>query len=192
MNKKKRKELILKIQEIAEKNGATKLAIIDPSLIGEGFVKQWVRMKCQFGCGCYGLHFSCPPYTGSLKDTKRLLRGYRVGLLIEFGGLTDRTKQQPIRELMAELEKMAFLGGLEKAFALAGGPCRKCETCIAASASADGMSVKGKCAHPELMRPSMESLGINVFGLVHLLGWVICTIAKEEDPFNSYGLLLLD
>jgi predicted metal-binding protein len=181
-------QTILSVKEKATKNKATKMTTIDPSIIP---VRQWVRNKCQFGCACFGKNFSCPPYVPSIKETQTMLKEYRVGLLIEFVA-TNSIRQQELKEVMWELEREAFLAGLVKAFSFSGGPCRRCTTCMASECIGMTIGAKGKCRYPELLRPSMESAGIDVFGLVEKLGWEIKTIEKKEQPFQSYGLLLLE
>ena len=38
--------------------GFAKAAIIDPATVVTG---NWVRLKCQYGCGGYGACLTCPP-----------------------------------------------------------------------------------------------------------------------------------
>ena len=42
------------------KPGAKEAKIIRP---GEVETAVWVRLKCQYGCDCYGQCLVCPPYT---------------------------------------------------------------------------------------------------------------------------------
>jgi predicted metal-binding protein len=48
------------IDEIFKTKGYNDYKWIDPKKI---IVSQWVRMKCQFGCGEYGHGAACPPNT---------------------------------------------------------------------------------------------------------------------------------
>jgi predicted metal-binding protein len=36
-------------------------------------VAEWVRLKCQFGCDGYGQSLTCPPYSPTPEETRRVL-----------------------------------------------------------------------------------------------------------------------
>ena len=46
--------------KLAKSKGVDKVKIIDPKTVVTG---NWVRLKCQFGCGGYGERLTCPPYS---------------------------------------------------------------------------------------------------------------------------------
>src|SRR5512147_256757 len=44
----------------------------------------WVRLKCQFGCDGYGQCLTCPPYSPTPEEMRKVLDGYKRALLIHF------------------------------------------------------------------------------------------------------------
>lgn len=91
----------------------------------------WPSMKCLFGCGRHGKHFTCPPFAPTPEETRTMLASYREAILVEFSDLTDFADQNIPRQAILDLERAAFLKGCYQALAFAGGPCRLCERCKA-------------------------------------------------------------
>ena len=118
------------LMKSAKEKGASSAKLIPAKDI---FVEDYVRLKCKFGCIWFGKRFTCPPYSPTPNETRKILRSYSKALLIEFTGLRDREGQSEVNEIMYELEREAFLNGLHKTFAYVAGPCRVCETCPAES-----------------------------------------------------------
>jgi len=146
---------------------------IDPRKV---VTAEWVRMKCQYGCGGFGEHLTCPPYSPTPERTRRMLDEYSVALLIHWGdGHSDR-------KTLAAIEREAFLAGYYKAFILAGGPCHLCREC----------NVKGTCRHPYESRPAMEACGIDVYQTARDAGFPIEVVTCHEDKPNFYTLLLIE
>jgi predicted metal-binding protein len=50
----------------------------------EIIVKDWVRLKCKYGCGGYGERLTCPPYSPTPEETRRIISGYERALLMCF------------------------------------------------------------------------------------------------------------
>jgi hypothetical protein len=98
--------------------GAARAKLISASRVTVG---EWVRWKCQFGCGCYGTLLTCPPYSPAPEDTARMLRSYRRAILLEGGA-------RPVKQIVPDLEREVFLAGFHKAFGMACGPCRLCKS----------------------------------------------------------------
>jgi predicted metal-binding protein len=140
-------------------------------------VANWVRLKCQYGCGGWGKALTCPPYSPTPQQMVEILREYKSAILVHKKG-----SWSDIRENMAELERDAFLAGYYKAFSLPSGPCRLCEKCY----------VNAPCKHPREARPSMEACGIDVFGTARAAGMPIQVVMTRDDEPNFYGLLLLE
>ena len=60
----------MKLDTYAEKAkslGVSKAEIIDAKNV---VVENWVRLKCQYGCGGYGECLTCPPYSPTPDYTK--------------------------------------------------------------------------------------------------------------------------
>ncbi len=86
--------------ERAKKLGAKAAKVIIPTDVVTG---DWVRWKCQFRCaGYYGTSLVCPPYTPTPEETRKMLDGYRVGILFE----CDRGQA---KKIAAALEREIFL-----------------------------------------------------------------------------------
>lgn len=47
-------------------------------------VAEWVRWKCRYGCKAYGKHLTCPPYTPTPDETRKLINGYEKAVIEEF------------------------------------------------------------------------------------------------------------
>ena len=159
---------------------ATALGAVDAKLISPSTVitAAWVRLKCQYGCGGYGLRLTCPPYSPTPETTRRMLDEYRLALLVHS---TDRTYGAPIKEIVATLEREIFLSGYYKAFAFGSGPCHLCETCNLEH-----------CNHTSQARPSMEAAGIDVYATAHANGFPIEVVKDESCSQNYYGLVLIE
>jgi len=155
----------------AKKLGAKEAKVISPKTI---VVAEWVRMKCQFGCDGYGQSLTCPPYSPSPEETRRLISFYKSAILVHGGVYTD------IHALIPELEQEIFLDGYFKAFGLGAGPCQLCVKCAKF------------CRHPDKTRPSMEACGIDVYSTVRANGYPIKVLKDGNCKGNYYGLVLIE
>lgn len=158
------------ICDLAIKLGARRARIIRSEDV---VVADWVRLKCMYGCGGYGERLTCPPYSPTPEETRRILRSYEYCILVEFPPEAD------IHRVMAMLEREAFLAGYYSAFAMAAGPCELCEECTLRN-----------CRYPEIARPSMEACGIDVYATVRKAGFDIRPLKSRMDIPKYFGLLL--
>jgi len=174
----KRNSQLEKIRREALRLGATKAKLVRPkSVVTAG----WVRLKCQYGCDGYGCCLTCPPYSPTPEETRRVLDGYRATLLVQ------AKKTRAVRAMMPKLERTAFLAGHYRAFALAAGPCRLCESCEPAErGERDG------CLHAEEARPAMEACGIDVFATARANGLPLEVVNDRNTEPVYYGLLLIE
>ena len=172
MRKAKSQDPIARLCDRAVKLGAVEAKPILPETV---VTAMWVRLKCQYGCGGYGGRLTCPPYSPTPAQTRELLDGYQRAILVRGSNRTD------IHEVVADLEREAFLAGFYKAFGLGSGPCRMCDECDLES-----------CAHPHRARPSMEACGIDVYATAHGNGYPIEVLTKRGCEGNYYGLLLVE
>jgi predicted metal-binding protein len=152
--------------------GAKKAKIISPADVE---TRDWVRWKCQFGCGGYGSSLMCPPHTPKPQETRRMLNGYKRAILFETGS-------KDTKEIAARMEREIFLSGFYPALGLGAGPCRLCRSC----------SFDGGCRHPDDARPSMEACGIDVFATARKHGFTINVVRSYKDPQHYFGLVLID
>jgi predicted metal-binding protein len=157
----------------------------------EVYVEQWVRYKCQYGCGGFARYFTCPPYAPTPDETRKMLEAYDQALLVEFSVISG-DKQPNVHEIMYELERQAFLNGFYKAFAFAAGPCRHCESCTAGEITNPNLFDKKMCKNHSKARPSMEACGIDVYKTARKAGYEIDVVRNVKDCFKRFGLLALE
>lgn len=183
-------------------------------------VSQWVRFKCMYGCKGYAKHLGCPPYTPSVEETRRMVSEYETGLLLRFDGVPGHPELKPeeipmdfhpfFRDLILwvngtvhYLEKMAFYDGFYKAFGMGAYPCIYCEHQHCVAEEEPGIvdiSTRRKCRHLDLVRPSMEGAGVDVFATAKNAGWELRTIPCRDMEYGkivhgnivSIGLVLLE
>ncbi len=155
----------------AVKLGAKEAKVIKPGSVVTG---QWVRMKCQYGCGGFGDRLTCPPYSPTPEETRRVLGCYKAALLVHGNAYED------IHSMIPTLEREIFLDGYFKAFGMGAGPCQLCKSC-------------GKfCRHPDKTRPSMEACGIDVYTTVRSNGYPIQVVKTQNCRGNYYGIVLIE
>jgi len=187
---------------------------------GDIVVSQWVRFKCRYGCKGYGKHLGCPPYAPSPDETRRMVNEYSIGLLLWFEGVPGHREFGPddipddfhpryadlirwVNGTVHELEKTAFYDGFYKAFGFGGYPCIWCEHQHCVAEESEGIvdeSLRRKCRHMDLVRPSMEAAGIDVFATARNIGWKLSTIPCKNREYgkilhsriNSVGLVLIE
>jgi len=135
---------------------------------------EWVRIKCQFGCGGYGQCLTCPPNSPTPAQTRAMLKFYKKALLVHGDEDTD------IRNIVVTLEREIFLDGYFKAFAMAAGPCLLCDKC------------PEFCRHADKSRPAMEACGIDVYTTVRNNGYPIKVLKTHNCEGNYYGLVLIE
>jgi predicted metal-binding protein len=157
---------------MAVRFGAAEARPIKPADVSVG---DWVRLKCQFGCGGYGKSLTCPPYTPTPDQMRKVLTNYSQAVLVRFA-----PPEQDTHKVMVKLERQAFLSGHYAAFALAAGPCEMCADCDLRS-----------CKHPREARPSMESCGIDVYATAHKAGMPLQVVRSKDETPRYYGLLLI-
>lgn len=157
---------------------ALKLGALDAKLIDakDIMVRDWVRLKCQYGCGSFGRVLTCPPYSPSPEQTRRILSGYSRAILMRLPDESIAT-----HDMMAKLEKRIFLAGYYAAFGLHAGPCERCKEC----------NLK-RCTHPRLARPTMEACGIDVYATVRKNGFSIAVRKTYREKPTYYGLVLIE
>jgi predicted metal-binding protein len=199
---------------LAESRGAVaaQIAASDVS------VRNWVRFKCRYGCKGYGKHLSCPPYAPSPQETTAMLSEYRSAILLRFDGDPAHPEIRP-EEIPADfhpwfrdlilwvnrtvhlVEKTAFYHGYYKAFGFGAYPCIYCSKCIPEECEGPvDESMRRHCRHMDLVRPSMEAAGMDVFETARHAGWDIAPIPCEDliygkiihGNIRSVGLVLIE
>ena len=117
---------------------------------------------------------TCPPYSPTPEQTKRMLAHYKYALLIHGDEHTD------ISRIVSALEKNIFLDGYYKAFAMGAGPCTLCAKCAKS------------CRYAERARPAMEACGIDVYSTVRANGFPLEVLKTKTCKENYYGVVLIE
>ncbi len=165
--------------KLALAGGADVAKVIPARLVRTG---EWVRLKCQFGCSGYNKRLCCPPYSPTPETTRKMLAEYRWAVIFAYKGNEDRAARRKMQRFLAGLERIAFLDGYYKAFALGAGPCRFCRVC----------DTTRRCRFPEYARPAMEAAGIDVYATCRNAG-IKLEVATDRNQIPRYvSLLLLD
>jgi len=123
---------------VKQKSGVRDACIISPSDVQTA---AWVRLKCQFGCDCYGQCLVCPPFTPTPQQMRQVLDAYSRAVLIHFEPDAD------VKAIVAELERTIFFARCLEGFR---SWCRSllflqalCRRRKAVSASGAGPSING-------------------------------------------------
>jgi predicted metal-binding protein len=181
-----------KIIAVAHALGNADAKLIQPSQVS---VREWVRLKCQYGCDLYAKKLTCPPFTPTIEETKRMLSEYHKILLLKFEQrpITEKDHDKFMEELnkredqasdkTLKIEKELMLKGYYKAFALEPGTCNKCNECG---------PQPGKCKFPSEARPTPESLAIDIFETVKNAGWQIEIKTAPNLKWTNYALILVE
>lgn len=159
--------------------GAEEAKIIATKNIVTG---NWVRIKCQYGCDCYGRRLTCPPFSPTPEYTQKMVAQYNNALILTYSARPgeERAKRRKMHKAVANLEKEIFLDGYYKAFAMVAGPCRFCVPC----------DVTKPCKFPEIARPAMEACGIDVYKTARNVG-IKLEVVKSTKDISKYCCLIL-
>ena len=160
-----------KYLDMAENLGVSDTRIISSDSV---ITAEWVRLKCQFGCGVYGQRLTCPPRSPSPETTKKMLADFSSGLLIHGDKYTG------ISKIVSKLEREIFLDGYHRAFGMGAGPCSLCDGC------------PEFCRYPSRARPAMEACGIDVFSTVRANGFSIDVVKTTNCRADYFGLVLIE
>lgn len=155
-------------------------------------VDERVRLKCYVPrCYNYGQCAYCPPHTPEPEFMRKAFSQFHWAVLfrndvVPIEDYADITRYQPHgvkhsrqgREIVAKIEAMAFADGYYLAVGFASGSCRDslCGSMLCQVLDS------GRCRFPLKARPSMEAVGIDVYGLVTKVGWEIYPIYNGVDP----------
>ncbi len=160
--------------------GAAKAKIIKAEDV---IVADWVRLKCQYGCGGYGKRLTCPPYSPTPSETRKAIAGYERAILMKFRSCEECGNKgaEDIHRVVAEIERELFLSGYYAALGMACGPCNLCSECNLE-----------ECQKPDLARPSMEACGIDVFATARKAGFKIEVLTRRDEIPTCFGLVLVE
>lgn len=172
--------------------GVTDAKVIPASMIE---VDERVRLKCYIPrCHNYGRCEYCPPNTPEPEFMRKAIARYKWALVFRksvdpVGDLADknnwfthtRNHYQMMTQIVANLELMAFADAYYLALGLSCGGCR---SILCGDLECPALDRGGLCPYPLKARPSIESMGIDVFGLVAKLGWDIFPIYLNVEVLS--------
>ncbi|MDP6783058.1 MAG: DUF2284 domain-containing protein [Dehalococcoidia bacterium] len=162
-------------------------------------VDERVRLKCFIPrCPRMGETPNCPPHTPEPDHVRKALDKYSWAVLLKTdiksvadymplrgASATHRKKALSYHaetgRIVTEIEDQAFRDGFYLALGLGGGSCKDhlCQGQVCQFLDS------GCCRFPLKARPSMEGLGIDVFGMVSRVGWSIYPVASHESEPDS-------
>jgi predicted metal-binding protein len=178
-----------KLSRLAQELGIETCLEFDAGLLAP---EQRIRDLCfENRCGNYGNNYMCPPHIGSVEEIKARLKEFRQGVLLQYSKTLDvtgdikglRQTKVDFHNKVLRLEECLRSRGLKQVWGMIGGNCALCETCKAETGD--------PCPHPDKARTSLESLAINVVGLLEKFNldcnfrrdritWTGCILFKEE------------
>lgn len=148
---------------------------------------RWVRHRCRYICLSPGDGATTCPNTPTADETSQLLDEYKVGLMVHREipapvpeDLTESWKS--FQDALVYAENESFKRGYGKAFAVGAGNCL----------FAHHDDSWRPCQYDGKRRPTLESVGVNLFDTLDLIGWDDLLIRDPDDPFHLFGLLLLE
>ena len=172
------------LDAIFRKKGYTDYKWIDPRKI---IVAQWVRLKCQFGCGEYGRGGACPPNTLPVTECERFFGEYRDAVVLHFEGIMDKPEDRhawsrKINAKLLKLEREVFLAGYERTFLLFMDSCCFCKECT---------GDRRTCNEPRMARPAPEAMAVDVYATVRQFGFPLDVRTAYDQKMDRYAFLMV-
>lgn len=155
-------------------------------------VDERVRLKCAVPlCPHYGKNIYCPPHGPDIESMRKAIDRYHWAILFAMDVIppdifSDRSKERKgakewarkCHEIAGRLETLAFGEGYYLALGFGQASCRMALCGLERCLVLEG----GSCPYPLKARPSMEGVGMDVYGLVTKMGWEIYPIYRSVDP----------
>jgi len=195
---------------------ALKMGAVDAKLItaDKVVVEDRIVLKCKVGCPDYGKTLSCPPYTPTAEEFRKIVSEYRYALFMKFKSKakadpkivkhlskaeTEPIIPQGIKDKIQEFwaawkeDKLKILSAvldLEKAAMSKGYPLAiglvsgYCQLCEKCTLD------RATCVYPTKLRYSEEAVGVNVQATAKNAG-IKAKFPFEKNPV-SFALLLID
>jgi predicted metal-binding protein len=178
-----------KLSRLAQELGIKTCLEFDAGLL---VPEQRIRDLCfENRCGNYGNNYMCPPHIGSVEEIKVRLKEFQQGILLQYSQALDvagdikglRQTKVDFHNKVLRLEECLRNRGLKHVWGMIGGNCALCEICKAETGD--------PCPYPDKARTSLESLAINVVGLLEKFSldrdfhpdritWTGCILFKKE------------
>lgn len=159
-------------KEVALLCGFSHVGALDPAGIE---LRTEVRDACaENKCGSYATNWACPPGCGTLEDCKRMIDGYKNGLIVQTTGQLRDSFDGETMQRTSEIHAESFQKFCEavraicpEALLLNTGPCKHCAKCA---------YPETPCLFPRRMTSSMEAFGM-----------LVSDVCKANDIPYYYG-----
>ena len=174
------------LEKFALDQGAYRAKLIKTSDV---VVDDRVRLKCNVPvCQDFNNHLLCPPNTISVKKFKSLVSQYSMALIIQVKshGFEEKeliAAEKDLHSIINKTEGRALTEGNYLATGFIASSCKLCPECV-------GYHSKQPCRHPYQARPSIESMGVDIFKTCANAGMEFSLGLSPEVVYS--GLLLLD
>jgi len=169
--------------------GATMAEIIPANWVE---IDERARLKCSVPlCPHYGKNIFCPPHGPDIETVRKALSRYSWAILFAIDVIppeeySDRSKGsngtrkwgKRCFEIVGRIETLALGEGYYLAMGFGQASCRRVLCGQELCAVLNG----GNCPYPLKARPSMEGVGMDVYGLVTKVGWDIYPIYRSVNP----------
>ena len=183
------KQDMARYRDLAIKQGATDATVVSMDQI---LIDERVRMKCLHPiCSGYGSNIHCPPYVGSIEETRTLVNRYRYALFImlqvpaeELVGAkaieekTSIISCKRLYDIVSAIESAAFYDGYHLALGFATG----CKSTWCPDEACSAIQPGGTCRHPLKARAGMDAMGMDAYTMATQVGWTIYPLGKNANP----------
>lgn len=174
------------LEEFAREQGAYRAKVIDT---GQLVIDNRVRLKCQVPvCPDFNRHLMCPPNSMPVEEFRSLCSQYSAALIVQVksDGFEDKQlveAEKMLHSIINKTEGRALSEGSYLAAGFIASSCKLCPECV-------GINSGEPCRHPYQARPSIESMGVDIFKTANNAGMDFKLGLSPEVVYS--GLLLLD
>ncbi len=179
-----REKYIARLCQHPEEHGFSEIKFIHSPQIT---ISRWVRQRCLYTCSQKHKLDVSPPMSPTAEDTFKTLDEYRFGLMLRRE--EELPRSDGVEEMwldfersMVEAENEAFIRGYGKAFCIGAGNCLFCHH----------DNEMRPCQFGTKTRPTLEAIGVNLYETFEMIAWEKYLVRQESDPFQLFGLLLLE
>lgn len=139
-------------------------------------------------CDGYGKTVNCPPHTMQPAEFRNYMKRFQSAVVFKTNVPVDAMMAHGSRnkaffkiyDIAAKLEKAARESGFAVSEAYGAGSCKP--VFCGGHKACRALDADQACRHPDLARPAMEAVGMNVMKVVREAGWTIENIDQNTHP----------